>query len=145
MRSPTEIPHRRGINSIVVSPQSQDESFVFTASRDRLVKLWQVNHSTQKPSLVCDLDGHTDWVNQIIHVPEARNTLVSCSNDTTIKLWRLDNLFKIKEKKIKPFSTMNDHEDNVRCIDYSKVSGKLFSAADDGQIFLWDMLCEKLI
>ncbi len=40
---------------------------------------------------------------------------------------------------------MNDHEDNVRCIDYSKTSGKLFSAADDGQIFLWDMLCEKLI
>lgn len=53
-------------------------------------------------------------------IPEARNTLVSCSNDTTIKIWKLDNLLKIKEKKLKPFSTLNDHEDNVRCMDFSK-------------------------
>ena len=46
IRNPNEVPHRRGLNSIVVDPQSKDESFVFTASRDRLIKLWQVNHAT---------------------------------------------------------------------------------------------------
>jgi len=29
-------------------------------------------------------------------IPEARNTLVSCSNDTTIKIWRMDDLKRIK-------------------------------------------------
>lgn len=67
-----------------------------------------------------DLDQHTDWVNQIMLLPEARNTLISCSNDTTIKLWKLDALNKLKDKKIAPYSTLNDHEDSVRCIDYSK-------------------------
>lgn len=53
-------------------------------------------------------------------IPEARNTLISCSNDTTIKVWKMDHLNKIKDKKLGPFSTLNDHEDSVRCIDYSK-------------------------
>lgn len=130
---------------MVVVPQSQEESFVFSASRDRLIKLWQVTHSSQKTQLVTDLDSHTDWVNQIMLVPEARNTLVSCSNDTTIKIWRLDSLNKIKDRKTRPFSTLNDHEDSVRLIDFSKAQGRLFSAADDGQILMWDMSCEKLL
>lgn len=112
--------HRRGINSIVAAPLSQDESFIFSASRDRLIKLWHVNYANKKTQLVTDLDQHTDWVNQIMLLPEARNTLISCSNDTTIKLWKLDALNKLKDKKIAPYSTLNDHEDSVRCIDYSK-------------------------
>ena len=41
------------------------------------------------------MDEHTDWVNQLIYIQEsdclleAFDCLVSCSNDTTIKLWML--------------------------------------------------------
>jgi WD40 repeat protein len=124
--------HRRGINSLAVASQSPNESYVFSASRDRLIKLWHVDHFSGNSKLITDLDSHTDWVNQIILVPEARNTLVSCSNDTTVKIWCLDSLNKIKDKRTKPVSTLDDHEDSVRCIDYSKQAGRLFSAADDG-------------
>ena len=34
------------------------------------------------------LDEHTDWVNQLIYLPTSE-ALLSCSNDTTIKLWML--------------------------------------------------------
>ena len=34
------------------------------------------------------MDEHTDWVNQLIYIQES-DCLVSCSNDTTIKLWML--------------------------------------------------------
>lgn len=44
LRNPNEIPHRRGINSLVCDPLTADESFVFSASRDRLIKLWHVDH-----------------------------------------------------------------------------------------------------
>ncbi len=37
--------------------------------------------------MLANLDGHTDWVNQIKAI-EGVNTLISCSNDTTIRLWR---------------------------------------------------------
>lgn len=34
------------------------------------------------------MDEHTDWVNQLIYL-ENTEAVVSCSNDTTIKLWML--------------------------------------------------------
>ena len=45
---------------------------------------------------------------------------------------------------LKPYSTLEDHNDYVRAIDYSP-SGKLYSASDDGEIKIWDLNCEKLI
>ena len=146
MRNPNETGHRRSINSLWVEPRSLDESYLFTGSGDRLIKLWHVNYNSQKASFCADLDSHTDWVNQVILVPEARNTLISCSSDTTIKLWRLDELRRVKERKrILPVSSLADHEDSVRFIDYSRQLGRLFSAADDGSILMWDLNCEKLL
>jgi len=34
------------------------------------------------------MDEHTDWINKIIYLPES-HSLLSCSNDTTIKLWKI--------------------------------------------------------
>lgn len=129
---------------MLVAPISSDECFLFTASRDRLIKLWHIDYS-KKGSLLANLDSHTDWVNQIKLIPEARNTLISCSNDTTIKIWKLDNLHKIKSQQVlKPFTTLDDHTDYVRAIDYGR-SGRLYSASDDGEIKLWDLNSEKLL
>ena len=44
-----------------------------------------------------------------------------------------------------PFSTFKDHDDYVRTIDYAKNIGRLFSASDDGKLFIWDLSAEKLI
>lgn len=119
---------------------------MFTASRDRLIKMWDLNYETNKASLKANLDSHTDWVNQIIMIPESRNTLVSCSNDTTIKVWRLDGLDKYSQsKQVKPFSTLDDHTDYVRSIDFHPASGKLYSASDDGELKVWDLNCEKML
>ena len=69
---------------------------MFSASRDRLIKLWNINYATPKKGsksggqvdLLANLDGHTDWVNQIYWLSRA-DTLISCSNDTTIKIWKM--------------------------------------------------------
>ena len=88
--------HRNGINSLVVGypEEGLGNSHVnlFSASKDRLIKLWDVDYSqgARGVNLLCDLDAHTDWVNQIKLI-ETANTLVSCSNDTTIRIWRLQS------------------------------------------------------
>ena len=104
-----EIVHRNGINSLVVGypEKGRNEGHInlFSASRDKLIKLWDIDYSqvTSRSAgtglnspvspkngvrLMCDLDSHTDWVNQLKLI-ETSNTLISCSNDTTIKIWRL--------------------------------------------------------
>jgi WD40 repeat protein len=46
---------------------------MFSASRDRFIKLWNINYDTSQKAtkggrggqvdLIANLDGHTDWVN----------------------------------------------------------------------------------
>jgi len=79
--------------------------------------------------------------------------MVSCSNDTTVRIWRLSNfddyvgnsVQKGGVKTVKPFSTLDDHNDYVRRLDYSKETGRLFTASDSGQICLWDLLAERIV
>lgn len=92
----TETGHRGGINSLVCPPE-QNDSYLISAGRDRLIKIWQLNYSKQKATMLANLDSHTDWVNQLIFIPQAGNTLVSCSHDTTIKVWRLDDFSRFTE------------------------------------------------
>lgn len=67
----------------------------------------------------------------------------SCSNDTTIKIWSLSNLYEdlspSKVQTIKAFHTLNEESDYVRAIDYSYVSNTLFSATDNGIVRQWDV------
>ena len=105
--------HCNGINSLAIRPRSDNSGHasVFSASRDRLIKLWDVDYSklTQNSlspgepqpgvNLLVDLDSHTDWVNQIKLI-EPANTLISCSNDTTIKVWRLKSNEEYEQSKM---------------------------------------------
>lgn len=167
-RDPTEVHHRKCITSIIAPEptcmgananelRAQKQSVLFTASRDRLIKLWSVSFGSKQPRLLTNFDGHMDWVNQIKLIEEA-NTLVSCSNDTTVRVWRLKQLDEYmhgQPKKDKhgrlipceqgPFSNLCDHTDYVRTIDYSRHRGSLFSAADDGTLAMWDLNAEKLL
>ena len=35
------------------------------------------------------MDEHTGWVNQLIYLQDS-DSLISCSNDTTIKIWKVN-------------------------------------------------------
>jgi len=53
LRDPHEIAHRKGINSIAVVNQDaldkvrNDQVTLFTASRDRLIKLWNIGYESR--------------------------------------------------------------------------------------------------
>ena len=66
-----------------------------------MIKLWHIDYASMLSghaqgnemrgcTLLADFDDHTDWVNQVKLIEEV-NTLISCSNDTTIRIWRYDS------------------------------------------------------
>ena len=70
--------HCNGINDMALIAPVRGSSLsgtcsLFTASRDRLIKVWNVDYgkmmssqgrdNVEGMSLLADLDGHTDWVN----------------------------------------------------------------------------------
>ena len=84
------------------------------------------------------MDEHTDWVNQLIYLNEP-NTLLSCSNDTSIKVWKLQPEESTEFVALNSFYTMDFHNDYVRAMSYSAPSSKLFSVSDDGRLIISDL------
>lgn len=98
------------------------------------------------------MDEHTDWVNQMIYMPDAKSIL-SCSNDTTIKIWKVpetndDEIFTGEQndnRRVNSFYTINVHDDYVRAMSYSKRNGRLFSVSDDGKLIINDLDAQKIV
>jgi WD40 repeat protein len=117
------------------------------------------------------MDEHTDWVNQLIYL-ENTEAVVSCSNDTTIKLWMLpftggNILPELPQSEISDaagaglsaggpaggasplrvnsFYTIDSHQDYVRAMAYAKEPGRLFSVSDDGQLMIHDLAEQGMV
>lgn len=118
------------------------------------------------------LDEHTDWVNQLIYLPTSEAVL-SCSNDTTIKLWMLpqfsgnntSTMLSDRENsehsassqrqslnsssqsplRVNSYYTIDNHADYVRAMAFSRDPGRIFSISDDGQLMIHDLAEQALV
>ena len=74
--------------------------------------------------------GHTDWVNDVVMLsPE---TVASCSNDSTIRLW------DARSGGIQLY-TMHQHTDYVMALAAAPRQGLLASAGLSSEVFVWDI------
>ncbi|MES2733446.1 MAG: 2OG-Fe(II) oxygenase [Bacteroidota bacterium] len=94
-----------------------DETFA-SSGGDKLIHI-----STIQGNHLCTLQGHTDWVWNIIMLSE--NVLASCSEDTTIKIWEINQGCCQ--------STLHDHCP-VHSIAFDKESNRLISGNFNGEI-----------
>ncbi|KAK4755477.1 hypothetical protein SAY87_009234 [Trapa incisa] len=122
--------HCAGINCLAISKQaSEGDDYLFTGSRDGTLKKWELN----KNSATCSatFESHVDWVNDLVFSGD--NVLVSCSSDTTLKVW---NCFSEGTCT----RTLRQHSDYVTCLAMAeKNSNILASAGLGGDVFIWDI------
>lgn len=83
--------------------------------------------------------------NNYVRNIECEHIVFSCSHDTTIKMWKLENEF-LKDsgrdqhsKTLRSMHTLNDDSDYVKSIAYSSFANVLFSTADNGVVRKWDL------
>ena len=105
---------------------SPDGQTLASASRDKTIKLWDV----QTGKLQRTLEGHGADVYGVVFSPRG-DLLASCSGDRTIRLWDAKTFDVVR--------VMEGHEDDVRWVEFSPDQKMLASASVDKTVRLWDV------
>jgi WD40 repeat protein/tRNA A-37 threonylcarbamoyl transferase component Bud32 len=130
--------HSNWVNSVTISPDGQT---LVSGSNDKTIKIWNlqndynINNFTFFPLFLEDklkttLTGHTDRVNSVAISPDGQ-TLVSGSNDKTIKIWNL------KTGALK--TTLAGHSNWVNSVAISPNGQILVSGSCDDTIKIWNL------
>lgn len=123
--------HCAGINCLALLKSSAPDAcdYLFTGSRDGTLKRWALAEAAATCSAT--FESHVDWVNDALLA--GNNTLVSCSSDTTLKIWNClsDGVCT---------RTLHQHSDYVTCLAApEKHSNVIASGGLGGEVFLWDL------
>eukprot|EP00054_Salpingoeca_dolichothecata_P013034 m.72513 g.72513 ORF g.72513 m.72513 type:complete len:403 (+) comp20262_c0_seq1:129-1337(+) len=109
---------------------NRPKTLAITSSRDRKIKLWRIADST----LIREMEnsttyGHTAWVWDCCFIHENPNHFVTCSFDTTIRVWTVD--------EFKTETVLAGHERGVNRIACSKNGYFFASCGDESTTRIW--------
>ncbi|CAL5442491.1 unnamed protein product [Camellia sinensis] len=119
--------HSKDILSVAFS---FDNRQIVSASRDRLIKLW--NTLGECKYTIRDGDAHSDWVSGVRFSPDnLQPTIVSSSWNRTVKIWNLTNC-KIR-------ASLAGHSGYVNTVAVSPDGSLCTSVGKHRVILLWDL------
>ena len=105
---------------------SYQQSFILTASRDKLVRLFTV----QSGELLHTFVGHDNWVRGIAIHPNGKY-FYTASDDKTVRVWDLN--FGKEKKKIEA------HEHFISTVRFHRKYGILATGGNDTTIKVWQL------
>ena len=117
-----------GVRNLTVMPA---ENSIITASEDFTLKVFSIDN----PSDEKVLEGHTDWVNDVVVSLDGK-TVVSASDDRTLKVWNL------KRRAMRNLLTF--HTDRVRAVIITPDGKHAISTSDDRSLRIWNMALTTL-
>ncbi len=113
--------HRGAVLACAIGP---DGARVFTAGRDRVIKVWDALSGVEQQRLA----GHTGWVTGLA-VSAQGNLLASCSTDRRLRLWALPSG--------DPLAVLVGHTDGLTACALSPDGRLAVSASLDGALRVW--------
>jgi platelet-activating factor acetylhydrolase IB subunit alpha len=98
--------HEHTVSVIEFTP---DGNFIFSCSRDKSIRLWEVSTGYCKKTL----NGHNEWVRSI-SINNGGNLLASCSDDESIVVWNIETGSQMY--------TFSGHENKIEVVLFVKNS-----------------------
>lgn len=113
--------HRGAVLACAIGP---DGARVFTAGRDRMIRVWDALSGVEQQRLT----GHTGWVTGLA-VSTQGHLLASCSTDRRLRLWALPGG--------EPLAVLAGHTDGLTACALSPDGRLVVSASLDGALKVW--------
>ena len=131
--------HRFGVSALASTSTASwgGGNQLLSAGRDGTICSWCYDATGgSPPEANFVLEDHTDWVNDLVLLDEGGKTsaLVSCSSDTTLKVWRPS-----APGQAMRCNTLRRHTDYVKALAYAPQARLLASASCDRTVLLWDL------
>ncbi len=130
---------------VILCKNVEHKSMIATAATNGAVVIWNINKEGQKqgkptlfllplPKLLSErvINEHTRTVNRITWHPDHAYTLLSASQDGTMKLWDIRDPTNCKV-------TFDGKAEAVRDVQFSKFPNYFAAAFDNGTIQIWDI------
>ncbi|TVU27532.1 hypothetical protein EJB05_30151 [Eragrostis curvula] len=141
--------HCAGINCLAYlnGSASGTSDYIFSGSRDGTLKRWELNDGDA--SFSATFESHVDWglaavlvglrVFKLFFVAQVNDAiivgqnLVSCSSDTTLKVWNCLSDGACTR-------TLRQHSDYVICLAAAEKNNNIVASAGlGGEVFIWDL------
>ncbi|KAG8367073.1 hypothetical protein BUALT_Bualt16G0034700 [Buddleja alternifolia] len=123
--------HCAGINCLAVlkPPGPDGNDYLFTGSRDGTLKRWAL--AEDGATFSATFESHVDWVNDAVLT--GGNALVSCSSDSTVKVWNCLSDGTCAR-------TFRQHSDYVTCLAAAQNNSNVVASGGlGGEVFIWDL------
>lgn len=111
-----------------INPISLTESA--NSSTDSRTDSCASSNSAPSPKCTKTFDEHVDWVNDVLYIG-AHDRLISCSSDTTVKVWHAND-------PSRSLRTLIQHSDYVKAL--APVLNGVASGSLDGRVIIWDLV-----
>lgn len=127
-------------NALDKNPVPLGPKMIATGGCDNTVKLWKAvnaENDQEKWQLESTLNDHTDWVRDVCWRPnlgQAGHILVSCSQDNSVLIWKLDE--KSKKWKSRPLK-QQPFPDTLWRVSFSEYGHLLAVSCGDNTVTLW--------
>ncbi len=114
----------KSINCMTFCPNSQ---LLATVGDSKRIVLWTIYNNEKNIEPFWSWDAHNDRIN---HIDWKDNKIISCSNDSTIKIWDANNYNLLKEIEKQP--------SEIICCKFSPDGKKIAAWLLNGTIKVWD-------
>ncbi|CAF0814946.1 unnamed protein product [Adineta ricciae] len=138
----------KGHTDIVIGLDiSHDHRLIATCSKDDVVRIWSFN--ADRSSFICTAtaEGHTGDVAAIAFAKTSNSFIVSGSQDTTAKVWSLENLVLDAEQpqSLSSLFTLKTHDKEVNSVAVSFNDKQFATGSADKTAKIWDFRNQKLL
>mmetsp|Transcript_20200 Transcript_20200/g.24891 ORF Transcript_20200/g.24891 Transcript_20200/m.24891 type:complete len:353 (+) Transcript_20200:74-1132(+) len=126
-----------------VSLNKQNKTLFCTGSVDNTVKVWDIRTSNH---CIYNFVGHEQDVNSVQFFRD-NNSILSGSDDGSVRLYDMKSYSQVQQCKDATNKSSHDKDEisGITSLDSSNSGAYIFSAYDNGKVYIWNTLTAKNI